>query len=91
MVQPLAKRGEMDQGVLRFAGYSLVLVAKGYTLALLVGTPLGFLLGTSRLFARMARNKTMRMSMELAGGRSSIEPILAGFIVAFKVGNGELR
>src|SRR5512134_2587333 len=52
VVEPLAKRGEMDQGVLRFAWYSLVLVAKAYALALLVGTPLGFLLGTSKLFAR---------------------------------------
>ena len=30
VVEPLAKRGEMDQGVLRFTWYSLVLVAKGY-------------------------------------------------------------
>jgi nitrate/nitrite transport system permease protein len=52
VVEPLAKRGEMDQGVLRFAWYSLVLVAKGYALALLVGTPLGFLLGMSKLFAK---------------------------------------
>ena len=52
VVEPLAKRGEMDQGVLRFAWYSLVLVAKGYALALVVGTPLGFLLGMSKLFAK---------------------------------------
>jgi nitrate/nitrite transport system permease protein len=52
VVEPLAKRGEMDQGVLRFAWYSLVLVAKGYALALLVGTPLGFLLGMSKLFEK---------------------------------------
>ena len=52
VVEPLAKRGEMDQGVLRFAWYSLVLAAKGYALALLVGTPLGFLLGMSKLFAK---------------------------------------
>jgi nitrate/nitrite transport system permease protein len=52
VVEPLAKRGEMDQGVLRFAWYSLVLVAKGYTLALVVGTPLGFLLGMSPFFTR---------------------------------------
>ncbi len=50
--EPFAKRGEMDQGVLRFAWYSLALVAKGYALALLVGTPLGFLLGLSRLFRK---------------------------------------
>ena len=52
VAQPLEKRGEMDQGVLRFAWYSLVLVAKGYALALAVGTPLGFLLGLSPFFNR---------------------------------------
>lgn len=49
---PLAKRGELDQGILRFTWYSLWLVAKGYSLALLLGTPLGFLLGRSKLFAK---------------------------------------
>lgn len=49
---PLEKRGELDQGILRFAWYSLFLVAKGYGLALLVGTPLGFVLGRSKLFAK---------------------------------------
>jgi nitrate/nitrite transport system permease protein len=52
VVQPFAKRGELDQGILRFAWYSLVLVAKGYSLALLIGTPLGFILGRSKAFAR---------------------------------------
>jgi nitrate/nitrite transport system permease protein len=52
VAEPLEKRGEMDQGVLRFAWYSLVLVAKGYALALLIGTPLGFLLGLSPFFNR---------------------------------------
>ena len=52
VVEPLAKRGELDQGILRFAWYSLVLVAKGYSLALLIGTPLGFILGRSQLFAK---------------------------------------
>jgi nitrate/nitrite transport system permease protein len=50
--EPFAKRGELDQGILRFTWYSLVLVAKGYTIALLVGTPIGFLLGLSKLFTR---------------------------------------
>jgi nitrate/nitrite transport system permease protein len=49
---PLEKRGELDQGILRFAWYSLLLVAKGYAIALLVGTPLGFVLGRSKLFAK---------------------------------------
>jgi nitrate/nitrite transport system permease protein len=52
VMEPFAKRGELDQGILRFTWYSLVLVAKGYSLSLLLGTPLGFLLGRSRLFAR---------------------------------------
>jgi nitrate/nitrite transport system permease protein len=49
---PFEKRGELDQGILRFAWYSLFLVAKGYAIALLVGTPLGFMLGRSKLFAK---------------------------------------
>jgi nitrate/nitrite transport system permease protein len=49
---PFAKRGEMDQGILRFTWSSLILVAKGYSLALLIGTPLGFLLGVSKFFTR---------------------------------------
>ncbi len=52
ILEPFAKRGEMDQGILRFTWYSLVLVAKGYTLALLIGTPIGFLLGLSPLFTK---------------------------------------
>jgi len=49
---PFEKRGELDQGIGRFAWYSLWLVAKGYALAILIGTPLGFLLGRSKLFAK---------------------------------------
>src|SRR5947209_4892163 len=52
ILEPLAKRGEMDQGILRFTWYSLVLVAKGYALALVLGTPIGFLLGVSNVFAK---------------------------------------
>jgi nitrate/nitrite transport system permease protein len=52
VLEPFAKRGELDQGILRFTWYSLVLVAKGYALALIIGTPLGFLLGLSSLFRR---------------------------------------
>jgi nitrate/nitrite transport system permease protein len=48
LAEPLAKRGELDQGILRFAWLSLKLVAQGYFLALLLGTPLGFVLGLSR-------------------------------------------
>ena len=52
VLEPFAKRGELDQGILRFAWYSLVLVAKGYAIALLIGTPVGFNLGRSKLFAQ---------------------------------------
>ncbi len=52
IVEPFAKRGELDQGILRFTWYSLVLVAKGYVLAILIGTPLGLLLGLSKMFAK---------------------------------------
>ncbi len=53
ITQPFAKRGEMDQGILRFTWYSLLLVAKGYALAIIIGTPLGFLFGVSKLFTRV--------------------------------------
>jgi nitrate/nitrite transport system permease protein len=52
VMQPFAKRGEMDQGILRFTWYSLVRGAKGYALALLIGTPIGFMLGLSKAFAK---------------------------------------
>jgi nitrate/nitrite transport system permease protein len=52
IIEPFAKRGEMDQGILRFTWYSLTLVAKGYLLALIVGTPIGFMLGLSSAFAK---------------------------------------
>lgn len=52
VLQPFAKRGEMDQGILRFTWYSLVLVAQGYALAIIIGTPIGFLLGLSKAFTR---------------------------------------
>lgn len=50
ITEPFAKRGELDQGILRFTWLSLKLVAQGYFLALLVGTPLGFFLGLSKKF-----------------------------------------
>jgi nitrate/nitrite transport system permease protein len=53
IVSPWEKRGEMDQGILRMASYSLLRVAKGFTLAILIGAPLGFLLGSSMLLSRM--------------------------------------
>ena len=53
VLAPWEKRGEMDQGILRMAAYSLIRVAKGFLLAILIGTPLGLLLGNSPLLSRM--------------------------------------
>src|SRR5918994_4261811 len=50
IMAPFEKRGELDQGILRFTWYSLERVAQGYTIAILIGTPMGFLLGMSKLF-----------------------------------------
>src|SRR5258706_5121317 len=52
ILAPFEKRGELDQGILRFTWYSLQRVAKGYSLALLVGTPLGFILGIWAMFSK---------------------------------------
>lgn len=53
IMEPFAKRGEMDQGILRLVGYSLLRVAKGFLLGALLATPLGFLLGLSPLAHKM--------------------------------------
>jgi nitrate/nitrite transport system permease protein len=50
VLDPFFKEGEMNQGMGRLAFYSLVRVSKGYLLAIVIGTPLGFLLGLSRGF-----------------------------------------
>jgi len=50
ILQPLEKRGEMDQGIVRLASYSLIRVAKGFLLGVLIATPLGFILGLSKVF-----------------------------------------
>jgi nitrate/nitrite transport system permease protein len=50
LVAPFEKRGELDQGILRFTWYSLIRVAKGYSLAIVFGTPIGFALGLSKKF-----------------------------------------
>ena len=47
ILKPFFKDGEMNQGILRFAFLSLIRVAKGFFLAIAIGTPLGFLLGLS--------------------------------------------
>lgn len=53
IMQPLEKRGEMDQGIGLLAAYSLVRVAKGFLLGILFGAPLGLLLGASQLLSKM--------------------------------------
>ena len=53
LLKPLEKRGEMDQGIVLLASYSLWRVAKGFLLGALIGTPLGLLLGLSRTLHRM--------------------------------------
>jgi len=50
ITEPFEKRGELDQGILRFTWYSLQRVSQGYAIALVIGAPLGFLLGMSKLF-----------------------------------------
>jgi len=50
VLEPFFKDGEMNQGIGRLAFYSLLRVGKGYLLALLIGTPIGFMLGLSRKF-----------------------------------------
>ncbi len=52
LLKPFEKRGELDQGILRFTWYSLVRVAEGYLLALVMGVPFGFMLGVSKTFAK---------------------------------------
>jgi nitrate/nitrite transport system permease protein len=53
IMEPLVKRGEMDQGIGLLAYQSLIRVAKGFFLGALIATPLGFLLGLSKSFNRM--------------------------------------
>jgi nitrate/nitrite transport system permease protein len=53
ILEPLAKRGEMDQGIVLLAYYSLLRVGRGFLLGIAIATPLGFLLGVSPLLSRM--------------------------------------
>jgi nitrate/nitrite transport system permease protein len=52
ILEPFEKRGELDQGILRFTWYSLLRVAQGYALAIVMGVPFGFMLGVSKTFAK---------------------------------------
>jgi nitrate/nitrite transport system permease protein len=53
LLQPFDKRGEMDQGIGLLAYYSLMRVARGFFLGILIGTPLGLLFGVSKPLNRM--------------------------------------
>jgi nitrate/nitrite transport system permease protein len=53
ILEPLAKRGEMDQGIVLLAFYSLMRVARGFLLGIAIATPIGFLLGSSPTLTRM--------------------------------------
>src|SRR5687767_4808635 len=53
ILEPFAKRGEVDQGIALLAYYSLIRVAQGFLLGAAIGTPLGFLFGVSPLLTRM--------------------------------------
>src|SRR5437762_2095919 len=53
ILEPLVKRGETDQGLALLAYYRLVRVAQGFLLGILIGTPVGFVLGVSTTLTRM--------------------------------------
>jgi len=53
ILEPLTKRGEMDQGILLLAYYSLIRVTRGFLLGIAIATPLGFLFGVSPALTRM--------------------------------------
>jgi nitrate/nitrite transport system permease protein len=53
ILEPFAKRGEMDQGIVLLAYYSLLRVARGFLLGIAIATPIGFLLGVSPTLTRM--------------------------------------
>jgi len=53
LLEPFTKRGEMDQGIGLLAYYSLFRVARGFLLGILIGAPLGFVLGLSPPSQRM--------------------------------------
>jgi nitrate/nitrite transport system permease protein len=53
ILEPLTKRGEVDQGIALLAYYSLVRVAQGFFLGIAIATPIGFLLGVSPMLTKM--------------------------------------
>jgi nitrate/nitrite transport system permease protein len=52
VLEPFTKRGEMDQGIGLLASYSLFRVARGFLLGIVIGAPLGFMLGLSPIFQK---------------------------------------
>jgi nitrate/nitrite transport system permease protein len=52
VLEPFAVRGPQDQGILNLVGLSLLTVAKGFLIAIVVGVPLGFFLGLSTVFSK---------------------------------------
>jgi nitrate/nitrite transport system permease protein len=64
VLEPFFKEGEMNQGIGRLAFYGLVRAAKGYLLAIAIGTPLGFVLGLSRTFVRRRSRRPGRRAMQ---------------------------
>jgi len=53
ILEPLTYRGETDQGIVLLAYYSLLRVARGFLLGIVIATPIGFLLGVSPMLTRM--------------------------------------
>ena len=53
ILEPLTKRGEVDQGIALLAYYSLMRVGQGFLLGIAIATPIGFLLGVSSTLTRM--------------------------------------
>jgi nitrate/nitrite transport system permease protein len=53
ILEPLTKRGEVDQGIGLLAYYSLIRVAQGFFLGIAIATPIGFLLGVSPILTKM--------------------------------------
>ncbi|HSI84199.1 MAG: nitrate ABC transporter permease [Candidatus Methylacidiphilales bacterium] len=81
ILDPFADRGEQDKGIMTLLGLSLITVAKGYVLALLVGVPLGFMLGLSDAFA-----KTFDPIFQILRPVSPLAWLPLGIILFFKTG-----
>ena len=81
LTKPFAYRGEQDQGILSFTLISLVRVAKGYALAIFLGTPIGFLLGASEMF-----RKTFDLIIQVLRPVSPLAwlPLMALFFTGFR-------